>query len=245
MNPTYHELAGMIDHAILHPATTVGQLEEGMALAVAYQVASVCILPWYLARCSERLAGTGVLPSTVIGFPHGGQHASVKMAEAAQAIEDGGAELDMVVNISAALSGKWDVVEGEILSVTKMVHDAGKKIKIIFENCYLTTEQKIELCHISAGAGVDWVKTSTGYGTSGATMEDLRLMREHVPSFVQVKAAGGIKSYAMMLDARALGVSRIGTSNTAKLLDEARAALNLPPIVASPPLANGLATMNY
>jgi len=231
----YPELAGMIDHAILHPTSTVEQLETGIALAKAYQVASVCILPWYLARCKDRLADTPVLPSTVIGFPHGGQHTATKVAESAQALRDGAAELDIVVNISAVLSGQWDYVTHEIKTLADMTHAAGKKIKIIFENCYLSTEQKITLCHISADAKADWVKTSTGYGTHGATMDDLRLMRANTPPSVQIKAAGGIKNYAMMLEARAIGVSRIGTSSTARLLDEARTALNLPPLSVPSP----------
>ena len=239
MTPTYPELAGMVDHAILHPTSTVEQLEAGITLAVAYQVASVCILPWYLARCSERLAGTGVLPSTVIGFPHGGQHTATKIAEARQALHDGAAELDMVVNISAVLSDNWDYVTNEIKAITDLTHAAGKKIKIIFENCYLATEQKITLCNISAEAGADWIKTSTGYGTHGATMDDLRLMRANTPPSVQIKAAGGIKNYAMMLEARAIGVSRIGTSSTATLLDEARASLCLPPIAINSTSTHG------
>jgi len=230
MSTSYEDFAKMIDHALLHPTTTVEQFEKGVDVALAYDVASVCIMPWYLQRCTERLAGSTVKPSTVIGFPHGGQRASVKRAEAMVALEDGAEELDMVVNISAVLSGQWRIVRDDVAAIVSMTHDRGKKVKVIFENCYLNDEQKIRLCDISAEAGADWVKTSTGFGTSGAVLEDLRLMRRHCPESVQVKAAGGVRDYATMLEVRAIGVSRIGTSGTAKLLDEVRAALGRSPI---------------
>ena len=226
----YQDLAKMIDHALLHPTTTVEQFEKGLDVALAYDVASVCIMPWYLKRCAERLAGSTVKSSTVIGFPHGGQRLNTKIAEATLALDDGAEELDMVVNISAVLSGEWQYVEDEISAIVTTAHARTKKVKVIFENCYLNEAQKIRLCEISSAAGADWVKTSTGYGTSGATLEDLRLMRRHCPEHVQIKAAGGVRDYATMLEVRAIGVSRIGTSGTAKLLGEARAALGLPPI---------------
>jgi len=239
MNPTYQNLAKMIDHALLHPTTMVEQFEMGLELALAYDVASVCIMPWYLKRCAERLSGSTVKPSTVIGFPHGGQLTAIKLREAEAALDDGAEELDMVVNISAVVSGQWRYVEKEIKEMVDLVHSRGKKVKVIFENCYLDGAQKIRLCEISSGVNADWVKTSTGYGTSGATIEDLKLMRAHCPANVQVKAAGGVKDYAMMLEVRQIGVSRIGTSSTAKLLDEARVALGLPKIdVAKPSIPN-------
>jgi deoxyribose-phosphate aldolase len=230
MNYTYGDAAKMIDHSLLNPTLTVAQLDEGIRLAVAYEVASVCIMPYYLRRCSDLLKGSSVKSSTTIGFPHGGHTTAIKIAEAKQALADGGEELDMVVNISQVLSSEWDYVAREIREITELTHGAGQKIKVIFENCYLNREQKIHLCEICGEIGVDWVKTSTGYGTGGATHDDLRLMRQHSPSNVQVKAAGGVRDLDALLAVRALGVSRCGASRTADILNEARKQLGMPAI---------------
>lgn len=227
MDWTYADVAKMIDHSLLNPTLTVAQLEEGCRLAREYDVASVCIMPHYLARCAEILAGSTVQPSTTIGFPHGGHTTEVKLAEVRRALQDGGTELDMVVNISRVLSGDWDYVASEIRALTEATHAGGAKIKVIFENCYLDRDQKIRLCEICGEAGVDWVKTSTGYGTGGATDEDLRLMREHSPASVQVKAAGGVRDLDRLLQVRALGVTRCGATRTREILDEARRRLGL------------------
>lgn len=227
MDWTYADVAKMIDHSLLNPTLTVAQLEEGCRLAREYDVASVCIMPHYLARCAEILSGSTVQPSTTIGFPHGGHTTEVKLAEVRRALQDGGTELDMVVNISRVLSGDWDYVASEIRALTEATHAGGAKIKVIFENCYLDRDQKIRLCEICGEAGVDWVKTSTGYGTGGATDEDLRLMREHSPASVQVKAAGGVRDLDRLLQVRALGVTRCGATRTKEILDEARRRLGL------------------
>ncbi len=237
MNFTYDDIAKMIDHSLLNPTLTTADLEAGCQLAVAYNVASVCILPYYLKRCAELLAGSTVAPSTTIGFPHGGQATAVKLAETRQALADGGRELDMVVNISQVLSKQWNLVRDEIRAVTETTHAAGQKVKVIFENCYLEDEHKIRLCEICGELGADWVKTSTGYGTGGASMDDLALMRKHSPAAVQVKAAGGVRDLDTLLKVRALGVSRCGASRTKEMLDEARRRINLPPIQA-PALAS-------
>lgn len=226
----YEDIAAMIDHALLKPALDEKQLEEGIDLALACGVASVCILPCYLARCAERLAGSRVQPGTTVGFPHGGHTTAVKVAEAERALADGAAEVDMVSNISKVLSARWDYVRADIQAVTDVVHAAGRKVKVIFENCYLGDDRKIRLCEICGCAGVDWVKTSTGYGTGGATDEDLILMREHSPRAVQVKAAGGIRTLDRVLEVRALGCSRVGASATGAILDEARRRLP-PPVL--------------
>lgn len=224
----YEDISRMIDHSLLMPTTTVAELEAGCRLAVAYQAASVCIMPFYLKRCAEILAGSGVQPSTTIGFPHGGHATAVKRAEAEQAIRDGGQELDMVVNVAQVLSGNWDYVRDDIRAVIEPAHAAGRKVKVIFENCYLKDEHKIRLCGICGELGADWVKTSTGYGTGGATHDDLRLMRKHSPAAVQVKAAGGIRDLDGVLAARAIGVTRIGASRTKDILDDCRRRLGLP-----------------
>ena len=220
MDFTYEDCSKMIDHSLLNPTLTTAELESGCALAVRYNVASVCILPFYLKRCAELLAGSTVKASTTIGFPHGGHTTEIKVAEAKRALADGGQELDMVVNISQVLSGNWAYVKDDIAAVVEVTHTAGQKLKVIFENCYLKDEHKIRLCEICSELKVDWVKTSTGYGTGGATMEDLTLMRKHAAPQVQVKAAGGVRDLDALLKVRALGVSRCGASRTKEMLDE-------------------------
>lgn len=228
MNYTYDQIAGMIDHSLLNPTLTADELDAGCRLAAAYQVASVCIMPFYLQRCAELLAGTGVKASTTIGFPHGGHTTAVKLAETRQALADGGQELDMVVNISQVLSGNWDYVRDDIRAVVEATHAAGQKVKVIFENCYLNDAQKIRLCEICSDLNADWVKTSTGYGSGGATMDDLALMRKHAAPHVQVKAAGGVRDLDTLLKVRELGVSRCGASRTKEMLDECRRRLGVP-----------------
>lgn len=222
---TYADIAKMIDHSLLNPTMDQAQLEAGCKLALDYNVASVCIMPYYLKRCSEILRGSDVMASTTIGFPHGGHTTAIKKAEAIRAIDDGGEELDMVINISKALSGDWNYVEEDIAAVVETTHQAGQKVKVIFENCYLSDEQKIKLCEICGRLGTDWVKTSTGYGTGGATHEDLKLMRQHSPEGVQVKAAGGVRDLDALLAVREIGVSRVGASRTRDILDECRKRL--------------------
>jgi len=225
--PSYGELAKMIDHSLLKPTMTRSELEAGCRLAVEYDVASVCIMPFYLARASELLHGSTVLPSTTIGFPHGGQSTRIKQLEADQALSDGARELDMVVNISQVLSGDFDAVRTDILAVLQPTHARGQKLKVIFENCYLSDAQKIRLCEICGELSVDWVKTSTGFGSSGATLDDLVLMRKHSPAHVQVKAAGGIQDLEMLLKVRETGATRSGCSKTREVLDELRRRLAL------------------
>ena len=225
MDYKYQDIAKMIDHSLLNPTLSGRELEDGCRLAREYDVASVCIMPYYLKRCAELLKGSTVKASTTIGFPHGGHTTAVKVAEAKQALCDGGEELDMVVNISKVLSGDWDYVRSDVEAVINVTHQQGQKVKVIFENCYLDDDQKVKLCEICGALGADWVKTSTGYGTGGATMEDLKLMRAHCPKHVQVKAAGGVRDLDKLLEVRALGVTRVGASRTADILDECKRRL--------------------
>ena len=227
---SYSDVGKMIDHSLLNPTLTWDELENGIALALAYDVASVCILPYALKRCADRLRGSNVRASTTIGFPHGGHTTAIKLAEARQALADGGEELDMVVNISKVLSGDWMYVIEEIRALVETTHRAGEKVKVIFENAYLNDSQKIRLCEICGELRADWVKTSTGYAPSGATDADLVLMRKHSPAHVQVKAAGGVRDLDALLRVRALGVTRCGATRTATMLDEARLRLKLPAI---------------
>lgn len=230
MEFSYHDLAKMIDHSLLNPTLTVADLEAGIQLALAYDVASVCIMPYYLRHCAERLQGSDVKASTTIGFPHGGHATAIKRAEAERAIADGCEELDMVVNISKVLSGDWDYVRSDVAAVIDVAHAAAQKVKVIFENCYLNDQQKTRLCEICSDLRADWVKTSTGYGTGGATHDDLVLMRKHSAPYVQVKAAGGVRDLDALLAVRRLGVTRCGASRTPEILDECRRRLGMEPL---------------
>jgi deoxyribose-phosphate aldolase len=227
MDYTYSDIAKMIDHSLLNPTLTEDDLEQGCRLARQYDVASVCIMPYWLKRCADMLRGSTVRAGTTIGFPHGGHTTAIKVAEARQALADGGQELDMVANISQVLSGDWDYVRADLAAVLEVTHAQGQKVKVIFENCYLNNEQKIRLCEICGELGADWVKTSTGYGTGGATIEDLKLMRQHSPEQVQVKAAGGVRDLDKLLEVRALGVTRVGATRTAEMLDECQRRLGM------------------
>lgn len=226
MDYTLTDIAKMIDHSLLNPSLTIAQLEQGIHIALEHQVASVCIIPFYLKRCSELLKGSAVKASTTIGFPHGGHATSAKITETKQALDDGVEELDVVVNISQVISGNWDYVRSEIGAIIELIHDANQKVKIIFENCYLNDSQKIRLCEICGELKADWVKTSTGYGIGGATPDDVKLMRKHSPPHVQVKAAGGIRDLETLLMFRELGASRIGCSRTVEILEECKRRLS-------------------
>lgn len=238
----YHfdELAGMIDHSLLHPTLTDAELEAGCKLAAEYKVASVCVKPYAVRRSAALLKGTPVLVGCVIGFPHGNSATEVKRYETEVACRDGAVEIDMVINVGKALSGDWDYVERDIVAVCDEAHGHGAKVKVIFENDYLTQggaglssdEFKTRLCQICERAGADWVKTSTGYGFvkqpdgsynyRGATEHDLALMRKSCSDRVQVKAAGGVRDLDGLIRVRELGASRCGASATAAILDEYR-----------------------
>jgi deoxyribose-phosphate aldolase len=226
----YLDIAKMIDHSLLNPSLTAADLDEGCRLALEYDTASVCILPYYLKRCADLLRGSDVKASTTVGFPHGGHTTVVKVAEVRQALDDGGQELDMVVNISAVLSGDWNYVREDLRAVIDATHRRGAKVKVIFENSYLEDGHKIRLCEMCGELGADWVKTSTGYASGGATIEDLTLMRKHSPPHVGVKAAGGIRDLDALLRVREIGVTRVGATRTAAMLEECRRRLGLDPI---------------
>jgi len=238
MTASYTDYSKMIDHSLLPPMLTEAELEAGCQLAVAYDVASVCILPYFMKRCTELLSGSTVNPSTTIGFPHGAIHTEFKVAESERAIADGCEELDMVVNISQVKTGHWRYVCDDIKAVVDVAHAASRKVKVIFENCYLTDDEKVQLCRICTDAGADWVKTSTGFGTGGATLDDLNLMVNNTPDHVQVKAAGGVRNFEKLKLVRDLGVTRCGASATKVMLDECRKQLDLQPIDVSDGAAN-------
>lgn len=227
MDYTLKDIAKMIDHSLLQPKMVDAELIEGCNIAVKYDVASVCIKPYYVKETAKILKGSGVKTGTTIGFPHGGHVTAIKVAEAKQAMDDGSEELDMVANIGKVLSLDWDFVLEDIKAVVEAGHLGGAIVKVIFENCYLKDEHKIKLCEICGQAGADFVKTSTGYGDSGATIEDLKLMRQYSPPSVQVKAAGGIRTFDQALEVRAVGVTRIGATRTIDILEECKKRLGI------------------
>jgi deoxyribose-phosphate aldolase len=231
MKYSYAELAKMIDHSLLHPTMTDKELEEGCAIAKKYEVASVCIKPYYVRRAAELLRGSGVLVGAVIGFPHGNSSTDSKRYETELACRDGAVEIDMVINIGKALSGDWNYVEQDIRAVCEQAHKQGAIVKVIFENDFLPSDEvKIKLCQICERAGADYVKTSTGYGFvkqkdgsynyKGATEHDLKLMRAHCSPKVRVKAAGGVRDLDGLIRVRELGAERCGASATVAMLDE-------------------------
>jgi deoxyribose-phosphate aldolase len=240
MKYTYEELAKMIDHSLLHPTMTDQDLEAGCRVAAKYGVASVCIKPYAVKRAAELLKGTGVNVGAVIGFPHGNSATESKRYETELACRDGAVEIDMVINLGKALSGDWAYVERDVRTVCDEAHQHGAKVKVIFENDYLTQggaglgsdDFKKKLCELCERAGADWVKTSSGYGFvkqpdgsynyRGATEHDLALMRASVSAKVQVKAAGGVRDLDGLIRVRELGATRCGATATAAMLDEYR-----------------------
>lgn len=224
---TYAEIAGMIDHSLLQPTLTDIDLERGCHLAREYQVASVCIKPYAVRLAAQMLAGSPTKVGTVIGFPHGGHVTTIKRDETLRAIDDGAVELDMVVNIGKVLSGDWNYVAQDIASVIEVAHSHDAKVKVIFENCFLQDAHKEQLCRICGELRADWIKTSTGYGETGATDHDLQLMRRCAPPHVQVKAAGGVRTLDRLLQVRAMGVSRVGATASIAILDECKRRLGM------------------
>lgn len=222
---TYTQIAKMIDHSLLQQQLTDAELDQGCLLARELDVASVCIKPYAVARAKELLAGSTVAVGTTIGFPHGGHVTSIKVAESIQAMKDGAVELDMVVNIGKVLGKDWAYVKADIRAVVEAAHAQKALVKVIFENCFLQDEHKQKLCEICGEVGADFVKTSTGYGSTGATDDDLKLMRKFSPPSVQVKAAGGVRNFERLLIVRSIGVTRVGATASKPILDECKAYL--------------------
>ncbi len=217
---TYEQLAKVIDHSLLKPELTEADVAAGCDLSKKYHVASACVKPCDVAFAAKRLAGSDVAVGTVIGFPHGNSTTAIKAAETRQALADGAVEIDMVINIGALRGGRNDYVRDEIRAVVQTGHAAGAIVKVILENAYLTREEKIAGCQLAEQAGADFVKTSTGFAPTGATIEDIKLMRSVVSPKVQIKAAHGVRTLAALLDVIDAGATRCGATATATILDD-------------------------
>jgi deoxyribose-phosphate aldolase len=220
---TERDIAKSIDHSLLRPELDDRFVEDGCRLAAEYHVASVCVRPADVRRAKAILGETDVAVGTVVGFPHGSHSTATKVFEAQQALTDGAIELDMVIQIGALKSGRDDDVRADIEAIVEVAHAAGAIVKVIFENAYLTDDEKIRACHLSEAAGADFVKTSTGFAPGGATHDDLRLMRANTSPHVQVKAAGGVRTLDGLLEVMALGTTRIGATATKTIIDDFRA----------------------
>jgi deoxyribose-phosphate aldolase len=220
---TERDIAKTIDHSLLRPELDDAFVDDGCRLAAAYDVASVCVRPTDVARAKAILAGTDVAVGTTVGFPHGNHRTETKVLEARKALADGAVELDMVIPIGALKSGRDAEVLADIAAIVEVAHAAGALVKVIFENAYLTDNEKIRACQLTEAAGAEFVKTSTGFAPGGATHDDLALMRRSVSPHVQVKAAGGVRTLDALLAVMALGVTRIGATATAAIIDDFRA----------------------
>jgi deoxyribose-phosphate aldolase len=232
---TEHDIAKTIDHSLLRPELDDAFVEDGCRLAAKYHVASVCVRPADVRRATAILAGTDVAVGTTIGFPHGNHATEVKVFEAKRALADGATELDMVLQIGALKSGRDADVEADIRAVVEVGHAAGAIVKVIFENAYLTDGEKVRACHLTEAAGGDFVKTSTGFASGGATHDDIRLMRRNTSTAIGVKAAGGVRTLDALLAVMDLGVTRIGATATETIIEEFRARKAGRTLVATAP----------
>ena len=225
MSITLKDIAKTLDHSTLQPFLTEDDIRKGCDIALQYDTATVCARPGDMPLVVKLLSGSDVKPCTVIGFPHGAHHTSVKVFEAEKALDDGCVELDMVLNIGRMLHGDGAYVQDEIAQLAQKAHARNAILKVILETCYLNDEQKKLACQLSEAAGADFVKTSTGYGSAGATVADVKLMRAAVSQKVRVKASGGIRTLDMVLACRNAGASRCGVSATVKIMEEAKERL--------------------
>lgn len=218
------DLARYIDHTLLKPDATAADIDRLCAEAVEHGFAAVCINPTWIRRAADRVRGSGVAVASVIGFPFGAGTSEIKAMEARRAIRDGAREIDMVINIGALKSGMRDVVREDIDRVSDACHESGALNKVIIETALLTDEEKVIACHLAREARADYVKTSTGYASGGATVFDVALMREAVGPKMGVKASGGIRTAEDVQDMIAAGATRIGASAGVKIVTGERGA---------------------
>ncbi len=218
--PEAHPLARYIDHTLLKPEATAAQVAQLCAEARTHQFAAVCINPVHVLQAASLLQGTGVAVCTVVGFPLGASLPEAKAFEARRALEQGATEIDMVINLGALKGGQWEAVAQDIRAVvaTCQAYTPPALVKVILETCLLTDEEKVRACQVAQAAGADFVKTSTGFNASGATVADVALMRRTVGPALGVKAAGGVRSRAEAEAMLAAGATRIGTSSGVKIV---------------------------
>ena len=218
---TAADIAKMIDHSLLKPEMARQEVEAGCELAKKYNCASACVKPCDVELAYAILKDSDVAVTTVVGFPHGHHLTEIKLREAEIAIDQGCTEIDMVQNIGRLKSGDYTLVEEDIRQVCELAHSRNVIVKVIFENAYLTDEEKIKSCQIAEKAGADFVKTSTGYAPGGAAIPDLKLMRAACSPAVRIKAAGGVRTIEAALAVRAVGTTRFGCTTTAKMMEDA------------------------
>jgi deoxyribose-phosphate aldolase len=211
-------VAKTIDHSTLGPAMTLDEVKAGCEIALKYDVASVCCKPADVKFVANILKGSDVLVGTVVGFPHGSSTAPTKVFETKEAVANGAVEIDVVINIGHLKSGEIQEVQSEIAAVVAAA--SGNQVKVILENAYLTDEEKIIACKLVEAAGADYVKTSTGFAPTGATLADVKLMRATCSPKVKVKSAGGVKTLDQLLEFLDAGIDRSGSSSTASILDD-------------------------
>lgn len=220
MEDLKHSIAHKIDHTLLKPDATQQQIETLCREALEYTFASVCVLPYYVPAAAQLLKDSPVKVCTVIGFPLGATLTEAKVAEAHAVLKNGATELDMVINIGALKNKSYLYVQNEIATLAQKAHESNAILKVIIETCLLTEEEKIKACELVTNAGADFIKTSTGFSTGGATIEDVVLLKHHVGKNVKVKASGGIRDLttaAAMIEA---GADRLGTSSGVKIVHE-------------------------
>jgi deoxyribose-phosphate aldolase len=217
---TLDQVAKTIDHSILKPDFKYADVAAGAELALKYNTASYCIRPMDVAAAAKALAGSSVNVCTVIGFPHGSTTTATKAFETQDAISNGATEIDMVINVSALLSGDFDYVEKDIRAVVEVAHAKGASVKVIFETAFLNDEQIVKACELTERAGADYVKTSTGFASEGATTHNVALMKQTVGNRLKVKSSGGVRTLDQLIDYMDLGVNRSGCSATAQVLEE-------------------------
>ena len=206
-------ITAAIDHTVLKPDSTLEHVRTLCLEASAHRFASVCILPWHVADASRLLVESSVAVCTVVGFPLGATTTAAKVAEALDAITNGATEIDMVASITALKSGQYDRLQLDITEVVSAVHNRGGIVKVIIETCLLSDDEKRRMCDVVSNAAADFIKTSTGFSTGGATLEDVRLLRQHVAPSVQVKASGGIRDLQTAIAMLNAGATRLGTSS--------------------------------
>ncbi|NTW71802.1 MAG: deoxyribose-phosphate aldolase [Eubacteriaceae bacterium] len=215
------DIAKMIDHSLLQPQMTRDEIDEGCEIAAKYSTASVCVRGYDVEYCAKKLQGTDVFVSAVIGFPHGNSIIESKVFETNVTIDAGAKEIDMVIPIGLVLSGEYDYMKREVAAILDACVKKDAILKVIFENAYLTKEQLIECCKICDSLDVHFVKTSTGYAPSGATVEDIATMRKYCKDSIEIKAAGGIRTLDQFIDLYNAGATRQGTRSTAEIIEEA------------------------